>query len=159
MSKLTDGAVLKVQWGLKVFRASFYPAKKNMKTKIQLPQRRPGDIWRRKYYPKPFGLEISTLISVVSPSKMVGFFFSLSFVQCWAKTMGRCCGSSTKLLFGRDPAWKPLVSRVWGQMCTNTFVARRKTHSVCDPIHHPLLFNHQTLFGQHLLFYLFFVPC
>lgn len=40
---------------------------------MQLPQRRSDDIWRRKYYPKPVGLEIGTLIFAVSPSKM--FFF------------------------------------------------------------------------------------
>lgn len=40
---------------------------------MRLPQRRPDDIWRRKYYPNPSGLEIGTLISAVSPSKMVFF--------------------------------------------------------------------------------------
>lgn len=129
---------------------------------MQLPQRRSDDIWRRKYYPKPVGLEIGTLIFAVSPSKMFFFFFR-SIVQCWAKTMGWCFGSGTKLLFGRDPTWKPLVSRVCGQTCarthTHTLVPETNSKHMIESIIFCFLITRLFFFWLTTTFSVYFLPC
>lgn len=152
MSKLTDGAVLKVQWGhrlfvsgrresYEIFGRSYYLAQKE----LGLPQRR-LNIWRRKYQ-NPLQLKIGTLISAVFSFQVRFCFFFLFLVLSQNN---------------RSLLWEPCEAGIWqGSYLETTCIHGLQTnmHTLlcygelaeplkrCNLIHHSLLFIHQILFG------------